>query len=477
MKKKIVIIGAGPAGLASGIELLKNKKSGNDLEVTILEKNNIVGGLARSYFFKGHYFDIGPHRFYTKNKEVLNFWQRILGKDLIEVKRLTRILYKDRYFYYPVQFKDVLIKLGPLDTLKCLLSFINAKIFLRNLQPKTFEEWIVKNFGRKLYEIFFKTYTEKVWGIPCNKIGAEWASQRIKNLNFVAMVKNVIIKNSSKKSKSLIEKFYYPIQGAGQLYFKIAKIIQERNGKIYTNSPVLSISHGNNKITSLKYKHHVHDKEIKVDHLFSSMPLTHFIFALNPKPPQGIINAAKKLYYRDHITVNLIIKRASIFPDNWIYVNSPDIKMARIANYNNFKEKPEKEDSTAISVEYFVFKNDDIWKLKDSELIELAKKELAQIKLVSSDEVGEGFVVRETESYPTYYMGHLSHFNILKDYVSQFSNLQLIGRGGMYRYNNQDHAIYSGLLAAKNYLLGYKKYNIWNINEDAEYLEEANFEN
>ncbi len=470
-KGAICIIGAGPSGLGCAYELRKLKQNRN---IILLDKNDRVGGLARSIRFNNHYFDIGPHRFYTKNQEVLNLWETVLKKDLIIVKRLTRILYSNKMFLYPVRLKDVIDKLGIKESTVCFLSYIKAKLFLRSLDPKTFEKWITKHFGKKLYSIFFKTYTEKVWGIPCSKIGAEWASQRIRNLNFYEVVKTAIFGERGRKAKSLIDTFYYPKKGAGHFYERLARLLKKNGDRFLLDHEVTSINRSDNRITGIEYK----DKNGKkskgyIDYLFSSMPLTHFIEALSPKPSEVVLEAAKKLFYRDHITVNLLVNKSDLFPDNWIYVHSPEVKMARITNYNNFiNNKTPNMKQSGISVEYFVFKNDALWNMTDMELIELAKKELEVAGLVNAEEVADGFVVRESESYPTYYLGHKKYFKILKDYVSRFENLQLIGRGGMYKYNNMDHAIYSGMLAARNYMEGKKRYDVWKINEDAEYLEE-----
>lgn len=473
-RSSVLIIGAGPAGLGCAFELVQNKKIINKNRIVILDKNDIVGGLARTYGYKGYRFDVGPHRFYTKNKEILQIWRRFLKRDLIEVPRLTRMFYKGKLFYYPVRLKDVVLKLGVFESLLTAMSFIKAKLFLRHLQPKTFEDWITKHFGRKLYEHFFKTYTEKVWGIPCGEIGSEWAAQRIKNLNFIEVVKTAIFGERARKSKSLINKFYYPAKGAGLCYEKMADYVRKHGVEINLQSHVTKIRHIGGKIVSLEYRRKGQMFALPVGYLFSSMPLTQFILALDPVPEKTVIEAAQKLIYRDHITVNLIIKKSSLFPDNWIYVHSPEVKMARITNYNNFSKKMIRSPQcSAISVEYFAFQKDDIWSMIDQDLINFAMREMSRLKLAEEEDLFDGFVIRETEAYPTYYLGHKKYFDILKDYTRQFSNLQLIGRGGMYRYNNMDHAIYSGILAARNYQLGYEKYVVWNINEDAEYLEES----
>lgn len=461
--KRVAVIGAGPAGLGTAYELLKNKAD-EDFILTIFEKNNIPGGLARTFKYKGAKFDLGPHRFYTKNSEVMGLWREVLSKDLAEVSRLTRILYRNKFFEYPIKVKDVIYNLGITETAEAMLSFLKAKVTLRSKKTKTFEDYITKNFGKKLYTIFFKTYTEKVWGIPCSQISSDWASQRIKNLNFVEVAKKALLGNYGQKAKSLVDKFHYPIDGTGSLYSKMADFVEDKGGEIKYRHPITTILHKNSKISKIN--------NFKVDYLFSSMPLNLFVLAMRPLPPKQVIDAAKKLKFRDHITVNLLIK-GTLFPDNWIYIHSPEVQMARVANYTNLSPKMVRRGTSSVSVEYFTFKDDKIWKLKDIEIKKLGIEELLKVGLLKKikDVVG-GFVIRETESYPTYYLGHKKYFNTVKNYVDKFSNLSLIGRGGMYKYNNMDHALYTGMLAARNFLAGRKKYDIWQVNESADYLEE-----
>lgn len=461
--EKIIIIGAGPAGLGTAFELSESNRK--DIKVIIVDKNSHVGGLARSYTFGKYSFDIGPHRFYTKNTEVLELWKKVLGNNFRKVPRLTRIYYQGKYFLYPIQALDVFKNLGVIELILCFMSYIDSKITLFGKEPKTFSDWVSKKFGKRLYRIFFKTYTEKVWGISCEKISAKWASQRIKNLDFLEILRSLVFKS---KAKSLIHEFYYPVHGAGSMYEKMAKIIKSKNGEILLDNKITKITFSKKIIEEVEYENNGKKLREKFDYLFSSLPITDFIFSLYPTPPQKIISAAKKLRYRDHITVNLIINK-KLFPDNWVYIHDPRVKMARITNYANFAKKM--SSVSPISVEYFVFKEDKIWNLLDEELIDLAKKELKIINLVDKNDVLDGFVIRETESYPMYYTGYEKYFDLVKNYVESFINLQLIGRGGLYKYNNMDHSLYSGMLAARNYLNGNKKYNIWAINEDAEYIE------
>lgn len=467
--KIIAIIGGGPSGLGCASELSKQKKI--DQKVIILDKNNTVGGLSRSIVYKKHIFDLGPHRFFTKNKIVLKLWKNILGNELMSVKRRTRILYNGTLFTYPIELGEILRKISIGDKIQIITSFIHSKFSLFSDKPKSFEEWCIKNFGKKLYLMFFKNYTEKVWGIPCNKLHVKWAEQRIKNLSLTSIIINAIFRGRIPLARSLINTFYYPKGGAGSFYKRAVKKYKLESS-LRLNSTVSGILHDNNKIRSLEYITNNDKRLVKINYLFSSMPITHFILSLKPRPPQYVIDAANKMYYRDHITINLIVKNHRPFPDQWIYIHSSSVKMARITNYSNFNDDLKSKKTIAISVEYFTFKKDVLWKKNDNQLLELAKNEVDKTGLVESADIVDGFVVRETESYPTYYLNYNKSFKILKHYVSSFTNVQLIGRGGMYKYNNMDHALYSGILAAKNYVAGYSKYDVWNINEDGPYLEE-----
>ncbi|NTU46233.1 NAD(P)-binding protein [Candidatus Roizmanbacteria bacterium] len=466
--EQVYVIGAGPAGMGTAYELTKGNTA-HSFDLHILDKDSVVGGLAQTSEFHGYKFDIGPHRYYTKNKEVLALWQSILGKDLLTIPRLTRILYRHRFFRYPIHIPDVIVNLGLPEAIRCFLSYCRARIFLRKLQPKTFEQWITKHFGSKLYHIFFKTYTEKVWGISCSQIGAEWAAQRIKNLNFVAVAKNALLKKKGDtEAKSLISTFWYPRFGSGSFFTRLQLQCEKKGAQFYFNQTVGTLYHENNLITHLE----VNGKKYPVDSVFSSMPLPQLIQSLDPLPPESILKAAAQLSFRDHITVNIIVDNPRVVPDNWMYIHAPEVQMARIANYTNFSScMIGKKGTSGLSVEYFVFQKDPLWNSTDAEIIALAKKELVQLHLCTDDELKEAFVTKERDAYPMYYLGHKKYFEIIQSYVSQFTNLALIGRGGMFRYNNMDHSLYSGMLAARNYLAGKQVYNIWNINEDAEYHE------
>ncbi len=465
------ILGAGPAGFGTAVELAKHGIK----DIVIVDRNPKVGGLARTEVFGGARFDVGPHRFFTKSTEINQLWHDTLGADFRPVDRLTRIFYKNKFFNYPIKATDALVKLGPLESFHAMLSFLSAKVGA-NKEPKTFEDWITLKFGRKLYETFFKTYTEKVWGIPCNQIGAEWAAQRIKGLDIIEVIKNSLLGARGGKIKTLVDQFDYPVLGSGQMYEAMADTVASRGAEVVLNTRIVGINRQENRITSIdlcgpdgrRY-------QITAQQYFTSIPITHFVKMLHPHPSEIVMRSADALYYREHITVDLLVNGTQLFPDQWIYVHSPDVQMARVANYNNFStEMVNQKNTTALSVEYFVFQHESLWKKPDPELIELAIDEMCYMGLLSRENVEQAWVVRETESYPTYYIGFKEPYDILRNAIDTFTNLYPIGRGGMYKYNNQDHSTMSGILAARNYLkLPGTPYSLWDINIDAEYHESA----
>ncbi|MDD5691526.1 MAG: NAD(P)-binding protein [Candidatus Omnitrophica bacterium] len=465
------IIGAGPAGLGAACELVKNGVK----DILIIDKNKLAGGLARTEVFKGGRFEVGSHRFYTRNEEVNKIWHDTLGPLFKPVRRLSRIYYKDKYFSYPIKPADVLIKTGPAFSLSVIFSFFLSQASKKN-EPETFEEWAIKMFGRKLYETFFKTYTEKVWGIPCSRIGAEWAAQRIKGLDVFEVLKNAWFRDKNQKIKTLVDEFHFPELGAGQMYETMCEKLVAQGVEIMLASRVIRFNRQDNTVKSVDVLRPAGEEvRISAKQFFSSVPLTHYFRMLCPAEPRQILDSAGMLRYRDHITVNLLIGRKKVFPEQWIYVHSPELAAARVSNYKNFSEKMvEDKNKTGLSVEYFAFKSDNFWNKTDESLSALAIDELEKMRLIKKGEVEISRVIRETEAYPVYYLGFYDHYNLLKSRVGQFINFYSIGRAGMYKYNNQDHSLISGILAARNYLkLPGSPYALWDINIDAQYHENA----
>jgi protoporphyrinogen oxidase len=467
-----VIIGAGPSGLAAAYELTKHGAS-----AMVLETSNKVGGLARTLEHEGCLFDIGPHRFYTKNREVHQLYLSILAEDVVLVKRLTRILYNNRLFDYPLTPLNVVRGLGLAECGLVISAYGLSQIrqYVSPREERTFEDWVTNRFGARLYETFFKNYTEKVWGIPCSHLGADWAAQRIKGLSLPEAARNALFRNNG-RVKSLINEFLFPRLGSGQLYEKMRSIIEERGGIVQTNSRVSRILREGGRVRSLVIQGvDGVQQELPVNFLLSSAPITDMVEMMDPPPPDAVLAACRALQFRDHLGIHIKLQGVP-FPDNWIYIHSKEVKMARLSNYRNFS--PVMAGSVAevspVTAEYFATRGDSVWSSTDEALIKLALQEMKQMKLIRSDKQAlSGFVVRSTKAYPVMEIGYEKHIGLVKSWLKDFENLLPIGRSGMFKYNNQDHAIATGLLAARS-ALGLGKFDPWLVNIDAEYLEEVN---
>lgn len=464
--ENIIIIGGGPAGLTCGYELVKNNH-----QPLVLEQANLVGGISRTEVYQGYRFDIGGHRFYTKVTKIEQLWREVLGDNFIQVSRLSRIYYQGKFFDYPLSLKTTLINLGIIESVLIIWSYIQTKLFFfgNKKEAETFEDWVIASFGERLYRTFFKTYTEKVWGIPCNQIQAEWAKQRIKGMSLTEVISNAIFGKS--KAKSLINQFDYPILGPGMMWEAFAGSIESKGGKVQLNSKIIKINRQNTKILSIEIEEKGEIKTIEGQHFVSSMPVTKLLSIIEPKPPKNILNVANKLKYRDFLIVALIIDAEDLFPDNWIYIHDQNFRVGRIQNFKNWSEKMVPDlTKTCLGMEYFCSEGDDLWNLSNPELIELATQKLKGLKLAKYKLVEGGKVLRQKKAYPVYYKNYYQYLTIIKDYLDTFENLQTIGRNGMHRYNNQDHSMLTGLLAAKN-ILG-EKHNLWEVNTERSYYEE-----
>ena len=462
----VAIIGGGPAGLSAGYAL-----SQSGVPVTVLEQFPVVGGLARTVEFEGHHFDIGPHRFFTKSVEVNKLWQTVLGSDLMAVERTTRILYRHRMFDYPLTALNTLRGLGPAHAASMILSYATARTqaLLNPTTPENFEEWVVQHFGRRLYSAFFKTYTEKVWGIPCTEIGADWAGQRIKGLTLLEAVKNALgLKGQG--PRTLVDEFLYPRFGAGMLYERMARHIEENGGRILCHQKVTRVRcEGSRVVGVTAVDANGRSTEIPCTHCLSSAPLSSLVKNLWPNAPDGVQSSAASLRYRNHLSVNLIV-HGNPFPDQWIYVHAREARMARIANYRNFSPAMATDgDTTPITVEYFAFPYEDLWRQDDADLIAMAAAELNATGILTPDRVKSGFVIRSAQAYPVIEVAAQEQVRDIREYLGQFSNLLQIGRSGMFKYNNQDHAIMTGLLAARR--VKGEPVDPWSVNIDAEYHE------
>lgn len=461
---RIVILGAGPAGLTAGY-----KASQKGFEVLVVEQDRQVGGISKTVDYKGYLFDIGGHRFFTKSDEVKKIWREILGPEFLTRPRLSRIYYRNRFFYYPLRPLNALLNLGPWEALHVMFSYLAAQI----RPPKeivSFEDWVSKNFGKRLFQIFFKTYTEKVWGISCRELQADWAAQRIKSLSLFKAVLDAFGIRKGAKVTTLIDEFQYPARGPGQMWAKARELIERQGGQVDLNTRVERLKHERGKVLSAAVRSPQGRADVRGDHFISSLPLQELILALDPAPPDQVVLAAKGLRYRDFFTAGLIIDQERIFPDNWIYIHSPDVLVGRIQNFKNWSPGmvPD-EHRTSLGLEYFCFETDEIWTRPDRQLLDMAAKEIGILGLADPRRVVDGTVIRSKKTYPIYDAGYQSNIEVIRAYASSFSNLQTVGRNGLHRYNNQDHSMLTALRAVDNVMGGH--HSVWDINADAEYHE------
>ena len=455
-----IIIGAGPAGLSAGYYLTKHKH-----KVLLLESDQQVGGISKTVLYKKNRFDIGGHRFLTDSKIVYKYWLEIVGGgNFLKKKRLSRIYYEKKFFQYPLKIGDALIKLGLITDIVIILSFLKSKIWPKN-NEENFENWVINRFGKKLYEIFFKSYTVKVLGIKPKKISADWGRKRIKGLSLIKAALGSLPVKIFKAPKTLTSFFYYPPLGPGQLWEKAAEKIRNNNGQIKLNEPVRKIQRNKGLITNII----THLKSYKVkEKVLSSMALIDLISCLKPAPPKIIIKTAKKLLYRDFLTVGLIVKKNNLIADNWLYIHDPKVKVGRIQFYANWSTKmvfqPKKY--SLIGLEYFCQENDSLWKKSDQSLINLAIKESKTIGLIDKNDVVDGKVMRIKKAYPVYDLNYKKYVKIVRNWLEDnLANLILIGRNGMHRYNSQDQSTLVGIMAAKK-VMGQKTKNLWEIDPD-----------
>ena len=465
---KCVVIGAGPAGLTAAYELAKQGAT-----ATVIEADRVVGGISRTCEYRGYRFDIGGHRFFTKVPYVRELWEEILGDEFITRPRLSRIYYAGRFFDYPLKPLNAVVGLGALEALRIGASYLRARL-LPNRDEHTFEHWVSNRFGRRLFEIFFKTYTEKVWGMPCAEISADWASQRIRNLDLTTALKDALLgKHPSRKSEavsSLIEEFQYPRLGPGQMWETCAARLENLGTKILLGARVGRVVHKEGRIQSLWIEDDGAGYEVRGDEFISSMPIRDLIRSFDPPPPPAVLAAAERLRYRDFLTVVLIVEREDLFRDTWIYIHSGDVRVGRIQNFKNWSPAmvPDAGHSS-LGLEYFVQENDELWSAADADLIELGRRECSALGLCDADRVVDATVVRMPKAYPVYDRHYQDALETIRGYVGSFPNLQLIGRNGQHRYNNQDHSMMTGVYAARN--LRGASHDVWSVNVEDDYLE------
>lgn len=464
-ESQFVIIGGGPAGLAAAYELTCHGH-----QPVVFEKYDKVGGIARTEEYKGYYFDMGGHRFFTKSEEVNQMWREVMGDDFLRRPRLSRIYYKRKFFNYPLKPINALRGLGVWEGLLIGFSYLRWQIFPYK-QEKNFEEWVTNRFGKRLFRIFFKSYTEKVWGISTSELSAEWAAQRIKDLDLKAAILGMFVK-PKQTITTLIEQFDYPRRGPGMLWQTVQRKVEERGGQVYLNSEIVKILHEDGRVTGVEARKDDQVEIVRGTDFISSMAITDFINALDPPPPQAILESASRLGYRDFLTVCLVVNQPNLFDDNWIYVHEPNVKVGRIQNFKNWSpDMVPDENMSSLGLEYFCNIGDELWNASDSELVELGKRELDAIGLARSKDIVDGSVFRVEKAYPVYDSTYQKHLDVIKEYIASFSNFQTIGRNGLHRYNNQDHAMLTGMYAVRNMING-ENHNLWKINAEQDYHEE-----
>jgi protoporphyrinogen oxidase len=475
MKTKVAIIGAGPAGLTAGYLLSKE-----EADVIVLEADPAyVGGISRTTTYKGFHFDIGGHRFFSKSKAVEDLWTEILPEDMLVRPRSSRIFYGGKFFSYPLKPFEALFKLGIFKSILCILSWLKARLFpVRD--PSNFEEWVTNQFGKRLFNTFFKSYTEKVWGMSCKEISADWAAQRIKGLSLGSAIKNALFPqryngDRTKVIKTLINSFRYPRKGPGMMWEACAEKMKAMGGKLEMGCKVTRCSYDEASGSwTVEYKDQQDDLQtIEAEHVISSAPMRELVFGLLPAVSGRTKRAAQSLKYRDFLTVMLILKDRQMFDDNWIYIHDPSVKVGRVQNFRSWSPEMVPDlDKVCYGLEYFCFEHDGLWDSSNSDLIELARRELIKIGLAKEGDLIDGCVVRQKKAYPVYDDDYARHVAIIRQELDdRYPNLHLVGRNGMHKYNNQDHAMMTAMLCVENILADTKHYDLWQVNGDAEYHE------
>ena len=462
---RTVICGAGPAGLTAAYFLAQD---GHD--VTVLEASDSVGGLARTVEYKGFRFDIGGHRFFTRLPAVESLWEELLGDQLIDVPRLSRISYQGKYFQYPLQVTDAIRGLGLTQCALVLMSYLWARLWPSPAED-TFEQWVSNRFGRRLYRIFFKTYTEKVWGIPCTEIRAEWAAQRIQGLSLArALFSGTWLKDRPATIKTLISHFKYPRLGPGQMWEACRDRVARLGGRVLLNHCVTRLEFADGRVSAMWARTPDGIRRFEAEHFISTAPLRSLVQAVGAAAPAPVHRAAEGLSYRDFVLVALVLDQASPFPDNWLYIHTPHIRVGRVQNFNNWSAALVPEPGrTCLGMEYFCSRGDDIWESDDAALIDLASRELKELGLAPGATILDAAVERVPDAYPIYDSGYRVHLDTIRGFLDPIPNLHTVGRNGMHKYNNQDHSMYAAMLTVAN--LQGEFHNIWDVNTDFEYHE------
>ena len=461
-----VIIGAGPAGLSAAETLSKT-----DHRFIVLEASDHTGGISATIKHNGFYFDLGGHRFFTKNREIDAYVSKLLGDELVFVDRSSKILLDGKFFDYPLKPVNAIFGLGPITATSIIFNYVLERFKFNRGAPRSLEDWVISQFGKTLYMLFFKTYTEKVWGIDCNSISAEWGVQRIKGLSLRTAIIDAFWKKRKKDAASLLKHFTYPKKGIGVICDKLAETIREPNRLLF-NAPAKEVFHDGKKITAVVYADKDGGKKVESDFVISSMPITDLILSLRPLPPDEVIEAARWLKYRDLVCVALMFNQPFVTDQTWIYVHDPAIDFGRLHEPKNWSIHMAPEDKSCVVFEYFCNEGDAVWNAPDEELFERTKNDFRKSRIApqANDTVFDYKVVRTAKTYPLYEIGFSRHLLKIRDYLKGFENLQLVGRYGTYKYNNLDHSLETGIKGAQN-ILGANN-DTFMVNIEDEYLEE-----
>ena len=468
---RTVVIGGGPAGLTAAYLLSKKGYA-----VTVLEADDIVGGISRTAQYKGYRFDIGGHRFFTKIKPVEDLWYEILGEDFISVPRLSRIHYDGKFFDYPLKAMNALRGLGLWNAITITLSYLRWHWWPHPVE-ENFEQWVTNRFGKKLYSIFFKTYTEKVWGIPCTEIRAEWAAQRIQGLSLAKAILSAANLNRRNDSiKTLINEFQYPRLGPGQMWETCTDRVRAMGNEVLMRHYAHAIEVQDGQAVAVRAKTDGGEVRFPCEHVINTSAVRSLVRALDPAPPAEVAAAAEGLKYRDFLVVALMLEAQDLFPDNWIYIHTPGVKVGRIQNFNNWSQAMVPVPGhTCLGLEYFCFKGDGLWESPDAELVQLATQEFLSLGLAPKDtKVVDGAVIRMPKAYPIYDSEYRGHLDRVRAHIDGIPNLHTVGRNGMHKYNNADHSMLTAMFALEN--MHGARHDVWAVNTDYEYHEEQKIE-
>ncbi len=464
-ERPVLVLGAGPAGLTAAYLLAKK-----GLPVVVLEAENQVGGIAKTEVRDGpggkYRFDLGGHRFFTKVKEVDDLWHEIMREEFLLRPRMSRIYWNKKFLDYPLRGSDVIKKLGPVELTRSLFSYLWAQVKPKGPED-TFEQWVSNRFGKRLFDLFFRSYTEKLWGVPTSEIRADWAAQRIKGLSFFSAAKAAFFGNRGNEIKSLISEFHYPRYGPGQMWEQMTEDIERLGGQVLMETPVEKLLVEDGRVTGVVAGGRTYESK----HVISSLPLRNVVGMADPPPAPEVLSAARGIRYRDFLTVSLVLDGTDLFPDNWIYIHEPDVEVGRIQNFRSWSPWMVPDPTKAcVGLEYFCFAGDELWEMDDDKLVELGMRELEQLGLARPDMLEFGFATRVPKAYPMYDMDYSERITTIRGWLDGIENLQQVGRNGLHRYNNSDHSMLTAMRAVDNLLTG-SNHDIWAVNAESVYHE------